>query len=170
MGAIQYKLNSLLYYVLLLTVSFFATLIGVVANLCGQRFNTNYYVARTFYWTAGPILGWDFDVSGEEHFKSVESGEQPAVILGNHQKYAATSKLLANCSVSSTFSTSAASSPSARRLWPRRSSSGFLVSDGSVRIPARLLALKLINSDALGIRVHQPCQQQVGRQRHAGGR
>jgi phosphatidylinositol glycan class A protein len=88
MGALGYTLGLNLYYVLLLLVSFCATFIGVVANLCGKRFNTNYYVARTFWHVTGPILGWKFEVTGEEHFKAVENGEQPAVILGNHQRCA----------------------------------------------------------------------------------
>lgn len=86
MGALQYKLRSLLYYTLLLTVGFFATLIGVVATLCGRRFDTNYYVARTFWHVAGPIVGWKFEVEGEEHLTAASNGEEPAVIIGNHQK------------------------------------------------------------------------------------
>lgn len=86
MGALVFRLRFALYNTLLISVSFFAVFIGVIANLAGQRYNTNYYVARTFYYVAGPIIGWKYVVEGEEHFAKSVTGEQPAVIVGNHQR------------------------------------------------------------------------------------
>jgi 1-acyl-sn-glycerol-3-phosphate acyltransferase len=83
---LRYVVYSKLYYVVLGIVSFLATFIGIVANVVGKRLNTNYYVARTFYYACSPIVGWRLDIKGEEHFKSAETGEQPAVIVGNHQR------------------------------------------------------------------------------------
>lgn len=81
-----YNLRLTLYYVILTIVGFLATFIAIVATLFGKRFNTNYYVARTFYHIAGPIVGWNFDVQGEEHLWRLEESRQSAVLLGNHQK------------------------------------------------------------------------------------
>ncbi|WWC62404.1 uncharacterized protein I303_105000 [Kwoniella dejecticola CBS 10117] len=93
MAQILFQLKSALYTVLLLLVSFFALLIGLVCTLTGKRLNTNYYVARTFYHVAGPILGWKFEVEGEEYLWKLE-GEgggvagkkgRSMVMVGNHQ-------------------------------------------------------------------------------------
>jgi phosphatidylinositol glycan class A protein len=102
MAPILYTIRLITYSVTLLAVSFFAVFIGLVATICGQRLNTNYYVARTFYHTAGFIMGWDFEVEGEEHLWTLkaELGEneergvtgraddkgRSAVMLGNHQR------------------------------------------------------------------------------------
>ena len=94
-----FKLRVGLYTCVLLFVSFIAVLEGVVLTLIGKRLNTNYYVARTFYHLAGPIMGWKFIVEGEEHLWNLEVGEggvqghatkngRSAVMLGNHQRCA----------------------------------------------------------------------------------
>ncbi|WWC88843.1 uncharacterized protein L201_003758 [Kwoniella dendrophila CBS 6074] len=93
MGKIIYNLRLTLYTILLLLVSFFALLIGLVCTLIGKRLNTNYYVARTFYNVAGPLIGWKFEVEGEDYLWTLE-GEgggqagkkgRSAVMVGNHQ-------------------------------------------------------------------------------------
>ncbi|WWC70601.1 uncharacterized protein I206_104552 [Kwoniella pini CBS 10737] len=93
MAKILFQLKSALYTILLLLVSFFALLIGLVCTLTGKRLNTNYYVARTFYHVAGPILGWKYEVEGEEYLWKLE-GEgggtagkkgRSMVMVGNHQ-------------------------------------------------------------------------------------
>jgi phosphatidylinositol glycan class A protein len=87
-----------LYTATLLTISFWAVIIAFVATLLGKRLNTNYYVARTFWHVAGPILGWKFEVEGEEHLWSLKDVGQEgveghasksgrsAVMVGNHQR------------------------------------------------------------------------------------
>lgn len=88
-----------LYSLSLLTVSFIAVLIGIVCTLLGRTIDTNYYVARTFWYTAGPIMGWKFDVEGEEHLWKLSEGAgegvqgevggkkgRSAVMVGNHQR------------------------------------------------------------------------------------
>ena len=99
MASILYILRVTLYTITLLSVSFLAVFIGLVATLCGKRLNTNYYVARTFFHVAGPIMGWKFEVEGEEHLWSLKgvggderiegrAGEtgRSAVMVGNHQR------------------------------------------------------------------------------------
>ena len=86
MGAVGYKLWMGIYYVLLLSTSFLATFIGIVATFIGQRLNTNFYVARTFWHVAGPIIGWKFEVQGEDELRRLEESGKSAVLLGNHQK------------------------------------------------------------------------------------
>ncbi|WWC95939.1 hypothetical protein V866_002806 [Kwoniella sp. B9012] len=93
MANILFQLRLTLYAILLLLVSFFALIIGLVCTLTGRRLNTNYYVARTFYHVAGPILGWKFEVEGEEYLWKLEGegGGQAGkkgrsmVMVGNHQ-------------------------------------------------------------------------------------
>lgn len=99
MPGLIYTFRVALYTVTLLSVAFFAIFQAVVFNLIGQRMNTNYYVARTFYLVAGPIMGWKFEVEGEEHLwqlsdmgdERVEGdarkGGRSAVLLGNHQRW-----------------------------------------------------------------------------------
>ncbi|KAL7423184.1 Phosphatidylinositol N-acetylglucosaminyltransferase GPI3 subunit [Cryptotrichosporon argae] len=84
---IVYHLRIALYTILLVTVSFWAIGIGLVATLFGQRLNTNYYVARTFWHVAGPLIGWDIEVEGEEHLWRLDDlGDgRSAVLVGNHQ-------------------------------------------------------------------------------------
>lgn len=86
MGAIWFKFRLAIYTITLLTVSLWAVVIAFVATICGKRLNTNYFVARTFYATAGTIMGWTIDVEGEEHlWEGIDEGRS-AVMVGNHQR------------------------------------------------------------------------------------
>lgn len=97
MSKIIFYFRTFLYSITLLTVSFFAVGIGLVCTLLGNRLNTNYYVARTFWYTCGPVMGWQFEVEGEEYLW-VNKGEdgavegdaekrgRSAVMVGNHQR------------------------------------------------------------------------------------
>ena len=97
MSKIVFALRFALYTVTLLAVSFGAVLIGVVCALLGQRLNTNYYVARTFWIIAGPIIGWNFQVEGEDYLWQQDGAEgvkgragvdgRSAVMVGNHQSF-----------------------------------------------------------------------------------
>ncbi|OCF43934.1 phosphatidylinositol glycan, class A [Kwoniella heveanensis CBS 569] len=93
MGKFLFQLRVALYTVVLLSVSFLALVIALVCTLVGQRLNTNYFVARTFYHVAGPIMGWKFEVEGEEYLWKIEGeGEagkkgRSAVMVGNHQSF-----------------------------------------------------------------------------------
>lgn len=55
-----------------------------------QRFDINYIVARSFYYTCGPLIGWRMKVEGGEHIDSLltarDGKPQSAVLLGNHQR------------------------------------------------------------------------------------
>ena len=93
-----FLLRNTIYTLILLGVAFFAVVIAFVSTLLGERLNTNYYVARTFWYIAGSIMGWKFDVEGEEHlWRLGEGGEvgaegdagkegRSAVLIGNHQR------------------------------------------------------------------------------------
>jgi phosphatidylinositol glycan class A protein len=90
MAKIIFYFRTVLYSITLLTVSFLAVLIGLLCTLCGVRLNTNYYVARTFYQIAGRVMGWTFEVEGEEHLDKGLEGDsgkgRSAVMVGNHQR------------------------------------------------------------------------------------
>ncbi|ORX40248.1 hypothetical protein BD324DRAFT_641151 [Kockovaella imperatae] len=97
MAKIVYTFRLALYTITLLLVSFLAVFIGIVCALLGQRVNTNYYVARSFWLIAGPIMGWKFQVEGEEYLWKQDGAEgfngvagkngRCAVMLGNHQSF-----------------------------------------------------------------------------------
>ncbi|AAW43127.1 hypothetical protein CNBD4030 [Cryptococcus deneoformans B-3501A] len=96
MWKVIYYLNLALYTILLISTSFLAVLIAIVCSLTGRRLNTNYFVARTFYCIAGTILGWKFQVEGEQYLwelsgehgggKANEKGRS-MVMVGNHQSF-----------------------------------------------------------------------------------
>lgn len=101
MGTIIFRLRVTLYTITLLSVSLLAVFIGLFCTIIGKRLNTNYYVARTFWLTAGPIMGWKFIVEGEEYLWNLKEGEggsggegvagktgRSAVMVGNHQRSA----------------------------------------------------------------------------------
>ncbi|WWD18332.1 hypothetical protein CI109_102782 [Kwoniella shandongensis] len=98
MAHILFQFRLALYTITLLSVSFLAVFIGLICTLVGHRLNTNYFVARTFWHVAGPIMGWKFVVEGEEHLWNMEGtggeGEgqaskkgRSAVMVGNHQSF-----------------------------------------------------------------------------------
>ena len=86
MGSIWFNIRLTVYTITLLTVSLWAVVIAFVATICGKRLNTNYYVARTFYYTAGPIMGWKFDLEGEEYLSQEFDQGRSGVMIGNHQR------------------------------------------------------------------------------------
>ncbi|BEI94137.1 uncharacterized protein CcaverHIS019_0605960 [Cutaneotrichosporon cavernicola] len=84
MGAILYKLSMGVYGTVLALVGFIATFEALILAIIGQRFNVDFYVARTFYYMCAPIIGWYIEMEGEEHLLNLQA-TGPAVILGNHQ-------------------------------------------------------------------------------------
>ncbi|RXK38560.1 phosphatidylinositol glycan, class A [Tremella mesenterica] len=96
MPSIVFTLRVTLYTLLLLFVSFLAIFIAIISTLIGKRLSVNYYVARTFWHITGPLMGWKFEVQGEEHLWNVDIGDQAgsaskggrsAVMVGNHQSF-----------------------------------------------------------------------------------
>ena len=99
MAPLLYTFRLVLYTITLLSVSFVAVFIGLLATILGKRLNTNFYVARTFYHVGGFIMGWSFEIEGEEYLWSMKgvSGDEAvegragdkgrsAVMVGNHQR------------------------------------------------------------------------------------
>lgn len=83
MGAIQYYFWITVYYLLLIITGIIAFFEALIVSVIGDRYDIDYYVARTFKLITQPIMGWYFDVSGSEH---ILKGTGPAVLLGNHQR------------------------------------------------------------------------------------
>ncbi|WVQ74038.1 hypothetical protein IAR50_003619 [Cryptococcus sp. DSM 104548] len=81
--------NLILYLSALGMASAWGIVVTILATASGQRFNINYYVARTFYNVARPLVGISIQVEGEEHLDGLltarEGKGQSAVLLGNHQ-------------------------------------------------------------------------------------
>lgn len=99
MSKIWFNFRLALYSITLLTVSFIAVGIGCVCTLFGKSVNTNYYVARTFYFAAGHIMGWTLEVEGEQYLWELGEADgdgvagkvggknrRSAVMVGNHQR------------------------------------------------------------------------------------
>lgn len=98
----RYYFHSTIFLTTLGAASLWGLLISLVAAAAGEvriasrladfeRFNINYYVARSFYRVCHPLVGVDFDVEGQEHIDNLlvaeEGAPQSAVIIGNHQRY-----------------------------------------------------------------------------------
>ena len=90
-----FRLRLALYTTLLLFVSFLATIEALILTILLKPVHTNYYVARSFWYIAGPIMGWKFEVEGEEYLwvqeedgvrKEAGKEGRSAVMLGNHQR------------------------------------------------------------------------------------
>ncbi|ODO09088.1 hypothetical protein I350_02688 [Cryptococcus amylolentus CBS 6273] len=81
--------NLILYLSALGMASAWGIVVTILATASGQRFNINYYVARTFYNVARPLVGIRIQVEGEEHLDGLLTARggkgQSAVLLGNHQ-------------------------------------------------------------------------------------
>ena len=76
----SYYLNVGLYLGTLVAAAAWGAVLGVVVVVAGDRLNLGYYVAKSFYATAGRVLDIKIEVEGEEHLQT-----QPAVLLANHQ-------------------------------------------------------------------------------------
>ncbi|KAL1409664.1 1-acylglycerol-3-phosphate O-acyltransferase [Vanrija albida] len=85
----RFYFNLTIYVTTLASASLWGLLISIIATAAGQRYNINYFVARSFYQIAHPLMGLHFDVEGQEHLDGLLTARngkpQSAVILGNHQ-------------------------------------------------------------------------------------
>ncbi|TXT06060.1 hypothetical protein VHUM_03533 [Vanrija humicola] len=83
----RFYFNLTIYVTTLASASFWGLLISVIATAAGQRYNINYYVARSFYQIAHPLMGLHFDVEGQEHLDGLltarDGKPQSAVIVGS---------------------------------------------------------------------------------------
>ncbi|QRV72360.1 acyltransferase [Ceratobasidium sp. AG-Ba] len=77
---VRYYVRLSTYLSTLGVLSIWGVLVSLGMTAAGQRFDINWVVARSFYITAGRIMGIDFKVEGEEHM-NVPS----AIFIGNHQ-------------------------------------------------------------------------------------
>lgn len=82
-ATLRYYYRLTLYCTTLGLTSAWAVFLSIVLSLVGQSHSTQYYVARSFYYFAGPILGWKINVEGWEHLENKES----TVFVGNHQSW-----------------------------------------------------------------------------------
>jgi len=78
----RYYVRLFLYLSALGIVSAEGIVVALWMAAIGQRFNTKYYIARSFYLLAGNLLDIEIIVEGEEHLKVC-----PAVMVGNHQSF-----------------------------------------------------------------------------------
>lgn len=79
----RYYFNAVLYIALMGVCSILGVVYPLLFSVVGQRYNTNYAVARSFYALTGTLIGIKITiVEGEEYLK-----QRPAIILGNHQSF-----------------------------------------------------------------------------------
>lgn len=77
---LRYYLRLLLYVSTMGLCSIWGVILSITLSIAGNRFNINYYTARSFYYLASRVMDIRFKVQGEEHLDT-----RPAVIVGNHQ-------------------------------------------------------------------------------------
>lgn len=78
---IRYIARFTLYCTTLGLTSVWAIILSLALNVVGQPSSIQYWVARSFYYFASPILGWKLRIEGKEHL----SDEGCTVLVGNHQ-------------------------------------------------------------------------------------
>ncbi|KAH7105590.1 1-acylglycerol-3-phosphate O [Auriculariales sp. MPI-PUGE-AT-0066] len=78
----RYYVRMFLYLSALGICSTEGILVAIWMAIIGQRFNTKYYIARSFYLLCGNLLDIKIVVEGEEHLNV-----RPAVMVGNHQSF-----------------------------------------------------------------------------------
>jgi hypothetical protein len=76
----RYYVRATIYLSLLGVSSIWGGIVAVSFNVVGERYNTNWLVARTFYFFTSRILGITIDVEGSEYLET-----RPSVLIGNHQ-------------------------------------------------------------------------------------
>jgi len=77
---VRYYVRLSTYLSTLGVLSIWGVLVSAGMSIAGQRFDINWVVARSFYLTAGRIMGIEFQVEGEEHMETPS-----AIYIGNHQ-------------------------------------------------------------------------------------
>ncbi|KAG8720453.1 1-acylglycerol-3-phosphate O-acyltransferase [Ceratobasidium sp. 395] len=77
---VKYYVRLGTYLSTLGVLSVWGVFVSLGMTAIGQRFDINWVVARSFYITAGRMMGIDFKVEGEEHM-DIPS----AIFIGNHQ-------------------------------------------------------------------------------------
>ena len=78
---VRYYCRFGLYCTTLGLTSVWAIVLSVALNLVGRTESIQYYVARSFYYFASPIVGWKITIEGREHLRQSQS----TVFVGNHQ-------------------------------------------------------------------------------------
>lgn len=76
----RYYAHVGLYLGAMTGAALWGVVIGAVMGLTGNRYDVNYYVARSFYFIASNLLDIEVVVEGEEHLQN-----RPVVLMGNHQ-------------------------------------------------------------------------------------
>ncbi|KAL7006552.1 1-acylglycerol-3-phosphate O-acyltransferase [Cystobasidiomycetes sp. EMM_F5] len=66
---VRYYWRFSLYCTTLGLTSAWAVALSIALNLVGKSESIQHYVARSFYYFAGPILGWTINIEGEEHLQ-----------------------------------------------------------------------------------------------------
>lgn len=79
---VRYYYNAMLYVFSMGVCSTIGTVYPLVFGLFGQRFNTNYVVAKSFYKLTSTLIGFRVKLEGAEHLK-----QRPSIIVGNHQSF-----------------------------------------------------------------------------------
>jgi len=76
----RYYIKLVLYLSTLGLCSAWGMIVTIGLSLVGRRFDTNWVVARSFYFLAGRLLDIKFVVEGEEYLDV-----KPSILVGNHQ-------------------------------------------------------------------------------------
>lgn len=76
----RYYVWSGVYIGCLAIIGSLGAVAAIPMYLMGRKYDVNWLVARSFYAFSSPILGWNIELEGAEHFES-----RPSIIVCNHQ-------------------------------------------------------------------------------------
>ncbi|KIM21945.1 hypothetical protein M408DRAFT_333156 [Serendipita vermifera MAFF 305830] len=77
---VRYYWRLGIYVTSIAVISVWGACLSVALFVIGKRFDVDFWIARSFYFVAGNLLGIKFEIEGEEYLAT-----KPAVLLGNHQ-------------------------------------------------------------------------------------
>ncbi|TIB93710.1 1-acylglycerol-3-phosphate O [Wallemia mellicola] len=80
-------IHTLIYTTGLAVNSIIGLLCGLIAYPLGTQYRQqlSHFVARSFYYTFTPVLGWNFVVKDEEKLLEYSNNKKSSIIISNHQ-------------------------------------------------------------------------------------
>ncbi|PKI83625.1 1-acylglycerol-3-phosphate O-acyltransferase [Malassezia vespertilionis] len=77
---VRFYANFIIYMTCMAICSILGVVYSILLSLVGRRYNTQWWVARSFYKMISSLLGIRITVDGEKNLD-----HRPAIVLGNHQ-------------------------------------------------------------------------------------
>jgi len=75
--------RALAAYCSLILCASYGVIATILLRIAGRPTLSQWATARAFAHLMGPLVGWDWDIQGEE----ILNAHRPAVFISNHQRY-----------------------------------------------------------------------------------